>query len=135
MMLVRRGPATLAALIVSLLPLTACGADQPAVCSSVDDLSTSMNHLGELQLGENGRAQLESQLTEVRADIDQVRSDADQQYGEQVDDVTAAAADVRTQLKAAKADPSQSTLRPLGAAISDLGSSARALSDAVAGTC
>ena len=49
MMLVRRGPAALAALIVALLPLTACGADQPAVCSSVDDLSISMNHLGELQ--------------------------------------------------------------------------------------
>ena len=135
MMLARRGPAALAALLVSLVPLTACGADTPAVCSSVDDLSVSIEHLGELQLGENGRAQLESQLADVRTDLAQVRSDADQQYGEQVDDVTAAAADVRTQLKAAKADPSQSTLRPLGAAISDLGSSARALSDAVAGTC
>lgn len=135
MMLARRGPAALAALLVSLVPLTACGADTPAVCSSVDDLSVSIEHLGELQLGENGRAQLESQLADVRTDLAQVRSDADQQYGEQVDDVTAAAADVRTQFQAAKADPSQSTLRPLGAAISDLGSSARALSDAVAGTC
>jgi hypothetical protein len=135
MLLVRRGPAALAALLVSLLPLTACGADQPPVCSSIDDLSTSMNHLGELQLGENGRAQMESQLTEVRADIDQVRTDAHQQYGAQVAAVTAAAADVRTQLQAAKADPSASTLKPLRAAITDLGSGVRALSDTVAGTC
>jgi hypothetical protein len=135
MSIARRGPATLAVLLVSLFPITACGADKPAVCSSVDDLSTSMNQLGELQLGENGRAQLESQLATVSADLAQVRADAHQQYGAQVATVTAAASNVRERFQAAKADPSQSTLRPLRAAIADLGSGVRALSDAVAGTC
>ena len=130
-----RGPAALAGLLVWLLPLTACGTDASAVCSSVDDLSASMEHLGQLQLGENGRAELESQLAAVRADLAQVRTDANQQYGEQVAAVTAAADTVRERYQAAKADPSRSTLRPLGTAIGDLGSEVRALSDAVAGTC
>lgn len=130
-----RGPAALAALLVWLFPITACGTDAPAVCSSVDDLSASMEHLGQLQLGENGRAELESQLAAVRADLEQVRTDADQQYGEQVAAVTAAANTVRERYQAARADPSRSTLRPLGMAIDDLGSEIRALSDAVAGTC
>jgi hypothetical protein len=135
MMRAHRGPAALAALLVWLLPLTACGTDVPAVCSSVDDLSASIEHLGQLQLGENGRDQLESQLAIVRADLTQVRTDADQQYGEQVAAVTAAASTVRERYREAKADPSRSTLRPLGTAIADLGSEVRALSDAVAGTC
>jgi hypothetical protein len=64
-----------------------------------------------------------------------VRTDADQQYGAQVDTVTAAAADVRVQLEAAKGEPSASTLRSLAAAIADLGAAVRALHDAIAGTC
>jgi len=134
MMLASRGAAVLGTLLVAFL-LTACGTDAPAVCGSVDDLSASIDHLGKVQLGENGRAELESQLAAVRADLAQVRTDADQQYGAQLDVVSAAAADVRVQLAAAKAEPSASTLRPLAAAIADLGTGVRALHDAVAGTC
>jgi len=135
MMLAHRGPAALAVLILSLVPLTACATDDPAVCSSVDDLSSSMDHLGDLQLGENGRAEFESQLATVRADLAQVRTDADQQYGAQVAAVTEAASAVREQFQAAKAEPSASTLQPLATAITELGSGIRALRDAVAGTC
>ncbi len=134
MRVARRGAAALVALLVAL-PLAACGTDSPAVCGSVDELSASIDHLGMVQLGENGRAELESQLAAVRADLAQVRTDADQQYGAQVDAVTAAVADVRDQLEATKAEPSASTLRPLVAAITGLGTAVRALHDAVAGTC
>ena len=130
-----RAAAALATVLVTLLPLTACGADTPAVCSSVDELASSVEHLGEIQLGENGRAQLETQLAAVSADLAQVRTDAEQQYGAQVDAVTAAASDVRQEYEAVKTDPSSATLKPLGAAIAALGSGIRALSDAVAGTC
>jgi hypothetical protein len=135
MLLTRRGAAALAGLLVSLVPLTACGADTPPVCSSIDDLSSSMAHLGEIQLGENGRAQLESQLADVRADLTQVRADADQQSGPQVATVTEAATAVRERAQAAKSEPSAATLQALGTAIADLGSRIRALQDAVAGTC
>jgi hypothetical protein len=135
MMLAPRSAAALAAVAVVLLPLTACGADPPPLCGSIDDLSSSMNHLGEIQLGENGRAELESQLTVLRADLAQVRTDAQQQYGEQVATVAAAASAVREQLQAAKAEPSESTLKPLGAAVADLGSGIRELHGAVASTC
>jgi hypothetical protein len=94
-----------------------------------------MAHLGEIQLGENGRGQVESQLADVRADLTQVRADADQQYGAQVATVTAAATAVRERSQAAKSDPSASTLQALRTAIADLGSGIRALQDAVAGTC
>jgi hypothetical protein len=107
----------------------------PAVCGSVHELTSSIDHLGKVQLGENGRAELDSQLAAVRADLAQVRADADQQYGAQLDVVTAAAADVRVQLAAAQAEPSGATLRPLAAAIADLGTGVRALHDAIVGTC
>jgi hypothetical protein len=135
MMRVPRSTAALVTVVVATLSVAACGADQPAVCGSVDALSSSVEHLGELQLGENGRDQLESQLAQVRADLSQVKSDAGQQYGSQVAKVTAAVGAVRTQFQAAKADPSAATIKPLGAAITDLGSEIRALTDAVTGTC
>ncbi len=134
MTLVRRAGAALAALLVAF-PLTACGTDAPAVCSSVDELSASIDHLGKVQLGETGRAELESQLAAVRADLAQVRTDAQEQFGDQVAAVTAAADLVRERYQGAKAEPSASTLQPLRTAIANLGSEARALQDAVAGTC
>jgi hypothetical protein len=127
--------AGLAAALLTLLPAAACGSEDPAVCSSVDELGASVEQLGVIQLGENGRAQLESQMAAVSADLAQVRTDAEQQYGAQVAAVTAAAGVVRAQLQAARADPTAATLRPLAAAVADLGSDAAALRDAVAGTC
>jgi hypothetical protein len=135
MTLAARGATALAGVLVAMCALTACGADQPAVCSSIDDLSTSMDHLGQFQLGENARAELETQLAEVRADLAQVRTDAGQQYGAQVASVTQAASVARERLQAVKAAPSAATLPPLRAAITDLGTSIKALKDAVAGTC
>ena len=113
----------------------AAGQTRRPVCSSVDELSTSIEQLGNVQLGENGRAELESQLAAVRADLAQVRADADEQFGDQVAAVTAAADIVRERYQGAKAEPSASTLQPLRTAIANLGSEARALQDAVAGTC
>ena len=135
MMLAPRRTAALAVVLAALFPVAACGTDAPAVCSSVDDLSASIEQLGQLQLGENGRAQLESQLATVRDDLAQVRTDANQQYGAQVATVRTAASTVSERVQAAKADPSRSTLQPLRTAIADLGSAVQALSDAVAGSC
>ena len=135
MILAPRRMAALVVVLASLFPVAACGTDAPAVCSSVNDLSASIEQLGQLQLGENGRAQLQSQLATVRDDLAQVRTDAKQQYGGQVATVTAAASTVRERAQAAKADPSLSTLQPLRTAIADLGSAVQALSDAVAGSC
>jgi uncharacterized protein YoxC len=123
MILAPRRMAALVVVLASLFPVAACGTDAPAVCSSVNDLSASIEQLGQLQLGENGRAQLESQLATVRDDLAQVPT------------VTAAASTVRERAQAAKADPSLSTLQPLRTAIADLGSAVQALSDAVAGSC
>ena len=135
MMLARRRTAALVVVLAALFPVAACGTDAPAVCGSVDELSASIEQLGQLQLGENGRTQLDSQLATVRADLAQVRTDADQQYGAQVATVTAAASTVRKRAQAAKADPSLSTLQPLRTSIAELGSAVHALTDAVAGTC
>ena len=134
MRLTTRGACALVSLLVAL-SLSACGTDAPAVCSSVDELSSSIDHLGKVQLGETGRAELESQLAAVRADLAQVRTDAQEQFGDQVAAVTAAADLVRERYQGAKAEPSASTLQPLRTAIANLGSEARALQDAVAGTC
>jgi len=135
MMSARRCAAALATVLLAVLALTGCGSNDTPVCSSVDELTASIDQLGVIQLGENGRVQLENQLVEVRADLAQVRTDAQQQYGDQVAAVTAAADLVRERYQGAKTDPSASTLQPLRTAIADLGTEVRALQDAVAGTC
>ena len=135
MMSTRRGAAALATVLLAVLPLAGCGSNDTPLCSSIDELSASIDQLGVIQLGENGRDQLESQLVDVRADLAQVRTDAQQQYGDQVAAVTAAADLVRERYQGAKAEPSASTLQPLRTAITNLGTELSALQDAVAGTC
>ena len=55
--IMKTGPSRAALFALTLLAaagLSACTSDKPAVCSSVDELQTSVDNLKDIQLGENG---------------------------------------------------------------------------------
>ena len=135
MMLSPRRAVPLMAMLVALTGPTGCSSDQPDLCVSVDALESSVDNLKNVQLGENGLAEVETYLTQIGEDIEDVTDAAKEQYSSEVDAVTDAVDDIDEVLRIAKDQPSAATLRPLAEAVTALASGLTALQQAVADSC
>ena len=74
-------PTTFRALAASTVLLgvlvAGCGADDPAVCGSVNDLKSSFDDLKNIDVTSSGAlSELQTGLTTLKSDFDQVRTDA-----------------------------------------------------------
>src|SRR6476660_2986230 len=73
-----------AALLVGAT-LAGCGDDQPAVCTSIDELQSSIKGLADLELtGTTNVAGLEDQIDLVKQDYQQLKDDAKAEYDDQI---------------------------------------------------
>jgi hypothetical protein len=135
MMLSPRRAVPLMAILVALTGLAGCSSDQPDVCTSMDALEASVDNLKNVQLGENGLAEVETYLTQIRDDITDVTDAAKEQYSSEVDAVTDAVDDIDEVLRIAKDQPSAATLRPLAEGVTALASGLTALQRAVSDSC
>ncbi|MFD7073460.1 hypothetical protein ACFV9G_04555 [Nocardioides sp. NPDC059952] len=117
-------------------PLTGCGEDQPAVCSSVDDLQTSVDEVRDIDVTSSGAlADLESGLEAIGADLSDVESDAKTEFSSQIDAVQASYDALAASLDAAKESASAATLSAAATALSTFGSDVRTLITDVQETC
>jgi predicted pyridoxine 5'-phosphate oxidase superfamily flavin-nucleotide-binding protein len=121
--------------VLALCSLTGCGSDDPAVCTSLDELRSSLGNIEDVQLGENGLVELQNILVQVKADAEQVVADAGQQYDAQLTTVTDAVAALDESAQAAKDDPSASTIETFTTSLAEVGTGLSSLQEAVAGTC
>jgi hypothetical protein len=116
--------------------LVGCSDDKPAVCSSVDNLKTSVDDVTNIDVTSSGAASdLESGITTVKSDLADVKTDAKSQFSSQLDAVDSALATLTTRVDAAKADPSASTLAAVGAAVAPFKSAVQTLISDVQSTC
>jgi hypothetical protein len=135
MMLSPRRAVPLMVILVALTGLVGCSSDQPDLCTSVDALESSVDNLKNVQLGENGLAEVETYLTQIRDDITDVTTAAKQEFEPEVDAVTDAVDDIDEVLRIAKDQPSAATLRPLAEGVTALASGLTALQQAVSDSC
>ena len=126
-----------AALTLALaIPLTGCGEDQPAVCSSVDDLQTSVDEVRDIDVSSSGAlGDLESGLEAVGSDLSDVKSDAKAEFSSQIDTVQASYDALAASIDAAKESASAATLGAAATALSTFGSDVRTLVTDVQKTC
>ena len=139
------GAVALAIGMLTSVTLAGCGSDEtpassekpatPAVCSSVNSLSSSAGDLMDVQVEKGALVTLQDGLTKVQADATQVVSDAKSEYANEVEAVEAAIATVAASLNAATTTPSAQTLTTVRTAVQTLGTSLSALDDAVRSTC
>jgi hypothetical protein len=108
---------------------------KPAVCTSVDQLKSSMTKLTQLDLGAGALDTLRTDLAAVKKNLQTVSTDAKSQYSADVSQIRAAAAALQTQANAAKSNPGVATLGALATAVKSLSSSVTKLADDVASTC
>ena len=80
MMLSPRRAVPLIATLAALTGLVGCSTDQPDLCLSVNALESSVDNLKKVQLGENGLADVQTYLTQIRDDIEDVTAAAKEQY-------------------------------------------------------
>jgi len=134
----RRPTLSLAASAVLLAALTlgSCGGEDetPAVCSSVDALKTSVTDLQDVKIDKNALTTLQDSFNQIKSDLTKLTSDAEDEFATEVDAVTKAASSVSSSLEAAAA-PTAATVTAVGVAIESLGTSLRALEEAVRSTC
>src|SRR4051794_26835361 len=82
---VRRAAALPLGAALSVAVLTGCGgSSQSPLCSSVDDLRTSLSGLSDVQLSINGINELKTRLRGAQGELEQVKKDASAQYSSQV---------------------------------------------------
>ena len=116
--------------------LVGCSDDQPAVCSSVDNLKTSVDDVTNIDLTSSSAASdLESGLTTIKSDLADVKTDAKSQFAPQLDAVDSALATLTTSVQAAKTDPSADTLAAVEAAVAPFNNAVQTLISDVQSTC
>jgi hypothetical protein len=130
-------------LVVLVATLAACGDgdddtsqdDTPAVCTSVDALQSSAKAVTEVHVQRGVLDTLQKALDEARSDLSTVVKDAEREYADEVDTVEEAMSDVGNSLDAAVSAPTAANVAAVGAASRALGTSVKALVDAVDSTC
>ncbi|MEV4641449.1 hypothetical protein AB0J80_29305 [Actinoplanes sp. NPDC049548] len=119
----------------ALLGTGGCGSDQPPVCDSLDAVQTTMDHVRDANVSENGLTQLETGLQQLRTDLQQLAADAKAQFAPEIDMVKNAANQFRVSVDDARAAPDAKTLAAVQATRTTLRSSVQNLGDAMSGTC
>ena len=128
------GVATVALLLG--VTLVGCSDDKPAVCSSVDNLKTSVDDVKNIDVSSSSAASdLESGLATIKSDIADVKADAKSEFSSQLDAVDSAFATLTTSVDAATADPTATTLAAVGAAVDPFLTAVQNLADDVKSTC
>lgn len=116
--------------------LAGCGEDQPAVCGSIDSLSSSVDSVKAIDVTSSGGiSDLKSGLKAVGDDLSDVKADAKSEYSTEIDAVETSYASLRTSVESAVADPSAATLTAARTALSAFGTDVQSLITDVKSTC
>jgi len=116
--------------------LVACSTEDPAVCSSADDLRSSVDSLKDIDITSSGAvADLQAALTKIGDDLKQLKADATSEFDDEVTAAQTAFRSLSTSVDSAKADPSAATLAAVGSALSGFVTDLGTLTDDVKATC
>jgi hypothetical protein len=106
-----------------------------AVCSSLDELQSSVAALTQVPVGEGGLDALRTAFSTVQEDAAQVIDDARGEHADRSDQLSADVSAVQTALGDAASNPGAATLQAVGGAISSLSADVTAFAGDVASTC
>jgi hypothetical protein len=117
------------------LGVSGCGTDQPPVCDSLAAAQTTMNHVRNANVAENGLAPLKSHLQQLKVDVGLLLNDAATQFATEAETVRAAADQVSTSVATAQESPDVAHLNDVRTTLGVLRTSLQSLGDAMSGTC
>ncbi|MGA5300008.1 hypothetical protein ACPCHT_08775 [Nucisporomicrobium flavum] len=128
-------PRIAAVTAVATLGLGGCSADQPPVCDSLAAVQTTMHHIRDANVAENGLTSLTTQLRQLQVEVRQLLTDAAAQWAPEVQAVRTAADQVSATVAAARETPDVAHVSAVRTAMGTLQTGLRSLGDAMSGTC
>lgn len=115
-----------------------CSSDdaaKPPVCDSFTAAQTTVDHIRDINISENGLTQLKPYLTQLRDQLTQLYNDAKAQFAPQADQLKASVTQLGTAARTAQADPSTPNLKGVRTALASVGDSWDNLRSMMAQTC
>ncbi len=132
----KRSLALAAATLVLTTSFAACSNDQPAVCTSVDSLKSSVDDLKNVDVTSSGAVgDLQTALSSVESNLADVKSDAKSQFSTQIDAVDTAVASLKTSIDSETSDPSAANVAAVAAAAPPVTTALQTLISDVQSTC
>jgi hypothetical protein len=125
-----------AVLILVLSGLAAgCSSSKPAYCTDADQLKTSVQNLGNVDVAKNGLDSLKTALSSVRTSANAFATDAKSEFAPQTTALKNSLSSLDTAIKSVVGQPSAATVAAIGPAVSQVKTSASDLENAASGKC
>jgi hypothetical protein len=105
------------------------------LCSSADDLRSSISDLGDVQVVEDGTEEVRQTVSEVGDDVARLADEARDEFSDQVSAVEAAVGDLGSALDSLGSAPSAAALGEVRTAVRTLVEDAGVLLDDVSSSC
>lgn len=129
-------PLSVAALVLSGSLVACGGSNKPAVCGSVDALTSSVSDLKDLKLtSSDAVSQLQTDLNKIKSNVDTVKADAKTQFSTQMDAVDSAYTALKAAADTARSTPSVATFAAAATALSTFGTAVQTLISDIKSTC
>jgi hypothetical protein len=111
----------LALAVATLLAAAACGGEESAVCGDLENIQSSIQGVGDIELEEGALEELQQTAADIDADLQAAQANADAELGDELDALrTAVQALVSEAETAAATGLSGESVQALSAAISDV---------------
>ncbi|BAL87021.1 hypothetical protein AMIS_18010 [Actinoplanes missouriensis 431] len=110
-------------------------ANAPAVCESFATVQNTVTQIRNANVSENGLAAVRPYVTELLEQLNQLVLDAQAQFKPQADQLRTTVDQLSASVDSARADPGATTFSAVRSAITAVGDSARALRQAISGSC
>jgi outer membrane murein-binding lipoprotein Lpp len=124
-----------AVLVLSGLMAAGCSSSKPAYCADADQLKTSVQNLGNIDIATNGLSSLQTALTSVKTSASAFVTDAKSAYPSQTAALSTSLSGLQTAITSAKGQPPVTAATTVVPAVTQVKSSAGALQSAASGTC
>jgi hypothetical protein len=132
----RRGLVPAAVLILALSGLAAgCGSSKPAYCTDADQLKTSVQDLGNVNINVHDLSSVDTAVSKVQADAETLATDAKSAYPSQTTALKNSVSSLETAVKSAMSQPSVTTVAAVVSSVSQVKTAADNVQSAVKGTC
>ena len=124
-----------AVLVLSGLMAAGCSSSKPAYCTDADQLKTSVQNLGNVDVAKNGLSSLQTALTSVKTSASAFVTDAKSAYPSQTAALSTSLSGLQTAITSAKGQPLATAATTVVPAITQVKNSASALQSAASGKC
>ena len=112
-----------------------CSSSKPAYCTDADQLKTSVQNLGNVNVAQNGLSSLQTALTSVQTSAKTLATDAKSTFAPQITALQNSLSGLETAITSAKGQPPVTAAAAVAPSVTLVKTSASALQSAVSGKC